>query len=51
MSSDYTNMWKGLGLDLKAHDQLLAVLGQAYGDIFLSQRNRPDGMTSARRKS
>ncbi|MEZ4396177.1 MAG: double-cubane-cluster-containing anaerobic reductase [Candidatus Krumholzibacteriia bacterium] len=44
MSTDYTQMWESLGLDLEAHDQLLAVLGQAYGDIFLSQRERPAGM-------
>ena len=44
MSSDYTPMWKGLGLDLEAHDQLLSALGQAYGDIFLTQKGRPEGM-------
>ena len=44
MSSEYVNMWKELGLDLESHDQLLSVLGQAYGDIFLSQKNRPEGM-------
>ena len=37
-------MWTELGLDLEAHDALLGVLGQAYGDIFLSQKNRPEGM-------
>ena len=42
--SDYTTMWRELGLDLEAHDGLLGVLGQAYGDIFLSQGNRPQGM-------
>ena len=44
MSSDYASMWKGLGLDLEAHDQLLSALGQAYGDIFLTQKGRPEGM-------
>ncbi|MBP7734449.1 MAG: 2-hydroxyacyl-CoA dehydratase [Spirochaetes bacterium] len=44
MSGEYVNMWKELGLDLESHDQLLSVLGQAYGDIFLSQKNRPEGM-------
>lgn len=44
MSQDYTDMWKGLGLDLEAHDALLGVLGQGYGDIYLSQQNRPEGM-------
>jgi benzoyl-CoA reductase/2-hydroxyglutaryl-CoA dehydratase subunit BcrC/BadD/HgdB len=42
--SDYTAMWSSLGLDLKAHDALLSVLGQAYGEIFVSQAGRPEGM-------
>jgi benzoyl-CoA reductase/2-hydroxyglutaryl-CoA dehydratase subunit BcrC/BadD/HgdB len=37
-------MWSDLGLDLKGHDALLNVLGSAYTDIFLSQKNRPEGM-------
>ena len=37
-------MWKSLGLDLKAHDALLFVLGQGYQEVFLSQQNRPKGM-------
>jgi benzoyl-CoA reductase/2-hydroxyglutaryl-CoA dehydratase subunit BcrC/BadD/HgdB len=44
MGEDYRLMWTELGLDLEAHDALLGVLGQAYGDIFLSQKNRPEGM-------
>jgi benzoyl-CoA reductase/2-hydroxyglutaryl-CoA dehydratase subunit BcrC/BadD/HgdB len=44
MTTDYTPMWKDLGLDLNAHDALLGVLGQAYGDIYLTQTNRPEGM-------
>lgn len=44
MTTDYTSMWKSLGLDLEAHDALLSVLGQGYQDVFLSQKNRPDGM-------
>ena len=42
--SDYTEMWSSLGLDLKSHDALLSFLGSAYSDIFLSQKNRPEGM-------
>ncbi len=42
--SDYTQMWLDLGLDLKAHDALLSILGGAYQDIFLSQKDRPEGM-------
>jgi hypothetical protein len=34
-------MWSELGLDLQGHDALLAILGSAYADIFLSQKNRP----------
>lgn len=41
---DYRPMWTELGLNLEAHDALLAVLSKAYGDTFLSQRNRPKGM-------
>ncbi|WP_028314365.1 double-cubane-cluster-containing anaerobic reductase [Desulfatibacillum aliphaticivorans] len=44
MASEYGGMWKSLGMDLGAHDQLLAVLGQGYTDVFLSQANRPKGM-------
>ncbi|MBP7526523.1 MAG: 2-hydroxyacyl-CoA dehydratase [Syntrophorhabdaceae bacterium] len=42
--SDYTQMWSELGLDLKGHEALLSILGGAYQDIFLSQKNRPEGM-------
>lgn len=44
MTNDYTQMWKELGLNLEAHDMLLNVLGSAYKDIYLSQKNRPEGM-------
>ncbi len=44
MSENYQQMWSDLGLDLGAHDALLEVLGQGYGDIYLSQKNRPQGM-------
>jgi len=42
--SDYREMWSHLGLDLKSHDALLTTLGSAYRDIFLSQKDRPEGM-------
>jgi len=42
--SDYRKMWADLGLDLESHDALLSVLGGAYGDICLAQKNRPEGM-------
>lgn len=44
MTDDYRSMWTDLGLDLDGHDALLNVLGQAYQDIYLSQKHRPEGM-------
>jgi benzoyl-CoA reductase/2-hydroxyglutaryl-CoA dehydratase subunit BcrC/BadD/HgdB len=44
MSEDYRSMWQLLGLDLEAHDALLNVLGKAYQEIFLAQKERPRGM-------
>jgi len=44
MSEDYRSMWADLELDLEAHDALLSVLGKAYQDIYLSQKNQPEGM-------
>jgi hypothetical protein len=44
MAAEYEEMWKGLGLDLTAHDALLQVLGKSYQDIFLSETGRPKGM-------
>lgn len=44
MSEDYRSMWSDLGLDLTAHDALLDVLGKGYQDIYLSQKDRPQGM-------
>ena len=45
MTEDHRPMWESLGLDLDAHDALLGVLGQAYQDIYLAQKNRPEGMS------
>ena len=44
MSSTYDEMWQGLGLNLTAHDQLLQALGEGYEQVFLAQKNRPEGM-------
>jgi benzoyl-CoA reductase/2-hydroxyglutaryl-CoA dehydratase subunit BcrC/BadD/HgdB len=44
MGEDYRGMWTDLGLDLGAHDALLGVLGKAYQDIYLAQKDRPQGM-------
>jgi benzoyl-CoA reductase/2-hydroxyglutaryl-CoA dehydratase subunit BcrC/BadD/HgdB len=41
---DYRPVWTKLGLNLQSHDALLGVLSKAYGDIFLSQKKRPEGM-------
>ncbi len=44
MSESYQSMWQNLGLDIKAHDALLEVLGKGYQDIYLAQKKRPEGM-------
>lgn len=41
MSEKYQQMWKSLGLNFKAHDALLSVLGELYRDTYMSQKNRP----------
>jgi benzoyl-CoA reductase/2-hydroxyglutaryl-CoA dehydratase subunit BcrC/BadD/HgdB len=41
---DYRPMWTELGLDLDAHDMLLAAIPQMYADAYLSQQDRPEGM-------
>jgi benzoyl-CoA reductase/2-hydroxyglutaryl-CoA dehydratase subunit BcrC/BadD/HgdB len=43
MASKYEKMWDELGMDLPAHDNLLKVLGNFYGDIYLSQEGRLRG--------
>ena len=42
--SDYVKMWEDLGMDLETHDALCQVLPTAFGDVYLSQENRPEGM-------
>ncbi|MCH4179488.1 MAG: 2-hydroxyacyl-CoA dehydratase family protein [Megasphaera sp.] len=42
--TDRHDMWKDLGMDIQAHDTLCAALPAAFGDVFLSQQNRPEGM-------
>lgn len=42
--ADYHKMWEDLGMDVETHDQLCAVLPQAFGDVYLSQKERPEGM-------
>ncbi|NLY08882.1 MAG: 2-hydroxyacyl-CoA dehydratase [Tissierellia bacterium] len=42
--ADYRKMWEDLGMDLENHDALCEVLPVAFGDVYLSQENRPEGM-------
>jgi benzoyl-CoA reductase/2-hydroxyglutaryl-CoA dehydratase subunit BcrC/BadD/HgdB len=42
--ANYVEMWKELGMDIEAHDALCQVLPTAFGDVYLSQENRPEGM-------
>ena len=42
--ADNRKMWEDLGIDLQTHDMLCAVLPEAFGDVFLSQGNRPEGI-------
>nr|HID60135.1 2-hydroxyacyl-CoA dehydratase [Desulfobacterales bacterium] len=44
MNERWKRMWEGLGMDLEAHDALLEVLRKGYRDIYLAQKNRPEGM-------
>lgn len=42
--ADYRQMWQDLGMDLEKHDLLCQVLPEVYGNIYLSQENRPEAM-------
>ena len=42
--SDYREMWESLGMNLELHDQLCEVLPEAFGDVYLTQENRPESM-------
>ncbi len=42
--ASHREMWEKLDLDLSAHDALLEVLGKFYGDIYMSQQGRLQGM-------
>ncbi|NDY42153.1 2-hydroxyacyl-CoA dehydratase [Dissulfurirhabdus thermomarina] len=44
MGGDYDEMWRGLGLDLPAHERLLELLGGYYREVYLSQADRPRAM-------
>ena len=42
--ANYRELWESLGMDLANHDNLCAVLPTAFGDVYLSQKNRPKAM-------
>ena len=42
--ADYRKMWEDLGMNVEEHDVLCEVLPQAFGDVYLSQENRPEKM-------
>ena len=42
--ADYEKMWEDLGMNMELHDRLCQVLPTAFGDVYLSQENRPEGM-------
>jgi benzoyl-CoA reductase/2-hydroxyglutaryl-CoA dehydratase subunit BcrC/BadD/HgdB len=44
MATDNRQMWAELGIDLKKHDLLMNALPPIYKEIYLSQKNRPQGM-------
>ncbi len=44
MTTDNREMWAALGIDLKPHDTLLNALGPMFQDVYLSQKDRPEGM-------
>ncbi|MGA2873891.1 MAG: double-cubane-cluster-containing anaerobic reductase [Nitrososphaerales archaeon] len=44
MSQEYRQMWSDLGLNLEKHDLLLGALGKIYGDLFMTQKSRPEKM-------
>lgn len=41
---DYRKLWSDLNMDLEKHDVLCAVLPEMYGETYLTQENRPEGM-------
>ena len=42
---DYRPMWQSLGLDLEAHDMLLSAIPALYQQAYLTQKDRPEGMS------
>ncbi len=44
-TTDYRPMWEELGLDLPGHDALLAAIPVLYQNAYLTQTDRPAGMS------
>ncbi|MBI4332445.1 MAG: hypothetical protein HY673_14325 [Chloroflexi bacterium] len=44
MTTGYRETWAELGIDMERHDRLLTPLGPVYNEIYLSQKDRPQGM-------
>ncbi len=44
MTNDNVKMWTELGIDLEKHDSLLNALRPIYQEVYLSPKNRPEGM-------
>lgn len=44
MANDNIEMWTELDIDLKTHDVLLNALGPIFQEVYLAQKNRPEGM-------
>ncbi len=42
--TDYHEMWQSLDMDLAKHDLLCEVLPTVFGDVYLTQENRPQAM-------
>ncbi len=40
----YEELYKKLDMDIEKHNQLMEILGQVYQELFLSRKNRPEGM-------
>lgn len=44
MTNDNVQMWRELNIDLEPHNMLLNALAPIFQEIYLSQKNRPEGM-------
>jgi len=44
MTTDNRELWTELGIDLRRHDALLEGLSPAFGQVYLAQQDRPQGM-------